>query len=196
MLFSTLLTWTPCFLVGASWSSWFREGIDGQLTCLCFFFNLQKPLLCHWPSHVSQISQTDYSIDNKFQMFCSIHMANADPDSFENCSLYLFFSFFLQLVSWVMILQRVSDPQAPSVLIPACAISVVQGERPIFCLKNQVFMWAGEFPEGCLMIFLWVSSCHLLFGRGLTQHGGQNWFQWPLTKKSVSSISSLGNYLK
>ena len=36
------------------------------------------------PSLVSQMSQTNYKIDNTFHMFFRIYVANTDPDSLEN----------------------------------------------------------------------------------------------------------------
>ena len=43
------------------------------------FLKFAKTAVVRWPSLVSQMRHTNYNIDNQFQMFCGIHVANTDP---------------------------------------------------------------------------------------------------------------------
>jgi hypothetical protein len=62
------------------------------------FIKFAKTAVVCRPSLVLQMNQTDYKIGNKIQMFCGIHVANADPDSLEMCFCIRVFCF---LCSWL-----------------------------------------------------------------------------------------------
>ena len=91
------------------------------------FLKCAKTAVVRRPPLISQMSQTNYKIENQFQMFCGNQVLAQTPDSCDNCFCICILFFCSWLPGSCFFLEGAKPPSILGSESAKCMLTMMQG---------------------------------------------------------------------